>query len=75
MGILDTFIDVNKSFFEAGDRAIEAKVGPKTEPEMATCCGNCLNNIIAPPHVCRIDGETILDPYRKLKTCPYRVDG
>lgn len=71
MNPLETFIDVNNSFFEAGRQAIERKVGPKVDPEKATCCGNCLNNIVAPPYVCRLDGKRIWNPYKKLDTCPW----
>jgi hypothetical protein len=72
-------------FFQAGEKAIEEKVGPKVRAEEATCCGNCLENIMRPPHVCRMLDTTgkaiptmnsmILNPYVKLKGCPYGEAG
>ena len=83
MSLLDTFMDVNKSLFERGNKRIEDEVGPARDPEQATCCGNCKYNVTKPPHVCSvldIPGPVppmdaiIMNPYKKLKGCPYAGD-
>jgi hypothetical protein len=70
-----------QKFFAAGEKVIEEKVGTKGPAVLATCCGNCQENIIRPPHMCKLldnpakkippFNAMILNPYVKLKDCPY----
>lgn len=68
MGIMDSLLMRTGLKAKDGEKIIDG-------------CGQCSHNIekpgimkIAPGHICRLEGEVIIDPFNIPRWCPIRIE-